>query len=212
MVSVQHPAAATAFWSAAGSSHAHVFAFPAATASAQQVGSLVQPQWHHHHHHYHQQQRLPSSNGRSCVSVSSHALAAQQHHLLQHLPLHPSGQPTVAAAVGGDGSSGGLLGQALASSAAAFLAPQPAAMLHHRHHIHHQHPPPPPPPAPLSQVLMSPQTFPCPGATVLSLSPAASAAAQQQHQTVTTVDPEQPIGYGSFGVVWYVYYKLFPSS
>ena len=158
MVSVQHPAAAAAFWPAGGA-HSHVFAAFPAVASAQQVGSLV-PHWHHHHQH------LPNVSG-SCVSVSSHALA---HHHLHHGPT-PVG-------TAGDGGLGSL-GQALASSAAAFLAPQP----------------PPPMVAPLTHphhVLMSPRSFAA-GRTVLSL---------PSQQPVTTVNPEQPIGYGSFGVVW----------
>ena len=144
--------------------------------AAQQVGSLV-PQWHHHYHHH-----LPSSNG-SCVSVTSHALAGHRRHLHGHTP----------GGAAGGGDSLGALGQALVSSAAAFLPPQLAGT--------HHHPPAPPSaaicPPPLSQqVLLSPRPYA--GGPVLSLS------VPQRQAAITMVDPEQPIGYGSFGVVWYV--------
>lgn len=158
MVSVQHPAVAAAFWQAPSHNH-HVFAFQASA----QCGPLV-PQWHHH----------PSSN-RSCVSVSSHALAGHCHHPTPrhghdkvtpvHVPLLTSG--------GGLGDGLGSLGQALASSAAALL---------------------PQPPGP--HVFMNPQSFASPVLLPVPL---------PIPKAVATLDPEQPIGYGSFGVVWYVY-------
>ena len=156
MVSVQHPAAAAAFWPAP--THNHVFAFPASA----QCGSLV-PQWH-----------LPSATG-SCVSVSSHALAGQ--HRRYHNHHHQT--PVTASIEFGEGL--GSLGQALASSAAAFLT----------------QPPPLAPGPPLPQVLVNPQTFVSP---VVPL---------PVPQAIATLDPEQPIGYGSFGVVWYAMKKYF---
>ena len=74
---------------------------------------------------------------------------------------------------------GGSLGQALASSAA-FLAVAPQ-------------PPQPPVHPPPSHVLLHPQSF-----TAAPRPPVSHPAA------IATLDPEQPIGYGSFGVVWYV--------
>ena len=123
------------------------------------------------------QWHLPPSTG-SCVSVSSHALAGHRRHPCHHhhTPVHGHTPVTTG---GRDGL--GRLGQALASSAAAFL-PQLAAQ------------PPPPLPAPgppLQHVLLSPQSFPSPVPLPVP-------------QAIATVDPEQPIGYGSFGVVWYV--------
>ena len=75
--------------------------------------------------------------------------------------------------------SRGNLGQALASSVAASAAFLPLAP---------QPPPQPPAGPPCSHVLLRAQS--------LALPPVP--------QAIATVDPEQPIGYGSFGVVWYV--------
>jgi nemo like kinase len=112
-------------------------------------------------------------------NVSGSCVSVSSHALAHH-HLHHGHTPIGTAGDGGLGS----LGQALASSAAAFLAPQPpppmVAPLTQHHHPHH--------------VLMSPRSFAA-GRTVLSL---------PSQQPVTTVNPEQPIGYGSFGVVWSV--------
>ena len=116
-----------------------------------------------------------SSTNGSCVSVSSHALAGHHHHHHHHhTPVYGHAGKITPVASGGE--LGGVLGQALASSAAAFL-PQIA--------------PQPPPGAALSHVLMNAQSFASPVA--LPVVP----------QAIATLDPVQPIGYGSFGVVWY---------
>lgn len=77
-------------------------------------------------------------------------------------------------------TSGGGLGDGLGSLGQA-LASSAAALLP-QPQAHH--------------VLMNPQTFASPVLFPLPL---------PIPQTIATLDPEQPIGYGSFGVVWYVY-------
>lgn len=130
------------------------------------------------------------------VTVQHPAVAAafwqsSSHHHPHHLfafpatacaPLVPHWHPSCVS-MSGRGlpeptpCSRGNLGQALASSVAASAAFLPLAP---------QPPPQPPPGPPCSHVLLRAQ----------SLAP--------QPQAIATVDPEQPIGYGSFGVVWYV--------
>ena len=136
----------------------------------------------------------------STTATHGHVFAAQRvgslvPHWHQHFPSscvsvssHALGVHHHHPTPGGTGDALGTLGQALVSSAAAFLPPQLAPL---------------PPtaaaicPASISQqVLLSPPSFA--GGTVLSLSVA------QRQPPISMVDPEQPIGYGSFGVVWYV--------
>ena len=83
----------------------------------------------------------------------------------------------------GAGPGRGNLGQALASSVAASVAGfLPLA-----------HQPAPPPPLPAG-----------PSHSHLLLRAQSLAPPHPPSPAVATVDPEQPIGYGSFGVVWYV--------
>ena len=120
---------------------------------------------------------VPSTSGSCVNSVSSHALSG---HLQHHSSCH---RHTPVTSGGGLGDGLGSLGQALASSAAAFLpqlAPQTTAPLAAGPPLSHH-------------VLLNPQSF-----------AAASPVPLPVPRAVATVDPEQPIGYGSFGVVWYV--------
>lgn len=110
-------------------------------------------------------------------SATSGSCVSASNHGHHHRACHHHHTP-VSSGGGGMGDGLGSLRQALASSAAAFLpqlAPQPPLL---------------PPPGP--HVLLNTQSFPSPVPLPVP-------------QAIATVDPEQPIGYGSFGVVWYVY-------
>ena len=111
-------------------------------------------------------------------SNSGSCVSVSSHALAGHCHHNTPGRDTVTPVANGGvlGDGLGSLGQALASSAAAFL-PQLAAQ--------------PPTGPPLSHILMNPQSFATPVPVPLPIP-----------QAIATVDPEQPIGYGSFGVVW----------